>query len=152
MFAPALLRNTDEFFFTASNQIVKDLRSPTDAYFIRRPAAGLETCSSRTPHLRTRATGKLLELEKEPNRKAVFRPARWPARSFVTVPYRGSLLLIPLSPQYPQTARTFRSRDPLIFLATCSEYQERDAHASPGNEIFSDPRIPKSLIPLSSLK
>ena len=136
MFAPAVLRNTDEFLFTASNQIVKDLRSPTNAPCMRQPAAGLETCSSRTPHLRTRATGKLLELEKEPNRKAVFRPARWPAQSFVTVPYRGSLPFIPPSPPSWQTLANFPQVRSPISWATCLEYQEHAAHASPMCEIF----------------
>src|ERR1035437_4097408 len=47
-FAPALLRNTDEFFFTASNQIVKDLRSPTPASCMRWPATGLEIRSGHS--------------------------------------------------------------------------------------------------------
>jgi hypothetical protein len=57
--------------------------------------AGLETCSRAAAHPnRTRLqTGKSENFIKEPNRKAVFRPDQWPERSFVTIPYRGSLYL-----------------------------------------------------------
>jgi hypothetical protein len=88
-------QSTDEFFFTASNQIVNDLRSPTQAYSIPGLMAGLETCSRLRPIHTGHAckTGKSENFLKEPNRKAVFRPDQWPERSFVTIPYRGSLYL-----------------------------------------------------------
>ena len=94
--SPRLTQSTDEFFFTASNQIVKDLRSPHPELRKTGATAGLELVPATSAHsdARSRETCKL---EKEPNRKAVFRPLRWPEASFVTVPYRGSKSFKPRS-------------------------------------------------------
>src|ERR1700722_12188812 len=96
--SPRLTQSTDEFFFTASNQIVKDLRAP-----FRNCERPDETQASKLiGHKRLLQAAwaiKLGELDKEPNRKAVFRPNRWPGQSFVTVPCRGSFPFI-TQPRY----------------------------------------------------
>ena len=53
-----------------------------------KPTAGLETFFSGTHPTRGKPADQF-ELEKEPNRKAVFRFDRWPERSFVTIPCKG---------------------------------------------------------------
>jgi hypothetical protein len=115
-----LTQSTDEFFFTASNQIVKDLRSPHPELRTTGATAGLELVPATSAHsdARSRETCKL---EKEPNRKAVFRPLRWPEASFVTVPYRGSKSFIPQSRSGDKHSKRAIPKDPQ--LATRSEYQ-----------------------------
>jgi hypothetical protein len=115
-----LTQSTDEFFFTASNQIVKDLRSPHPELRKTGATAGLELVPATSAHsdARSRETCKL---EKEPNRKAVFRPLRWPEASFVTVPYRGSKSFIPQSRSGDKHSKRAIPKDPQ--LATRSEYQ-----------------------------
>ena len=103
-FAPVLLR-----VLTSSSLLHPTRLSMICARLLRRlsipeQTAGLETCSNRSFRARTPTAEKLLELEKEPHRKAVFRSARWPAQSFVTIPYRGPFFFIPPPPIHKQVA------------------------------------------------
>ncbi len=59
----------------------------------REPMAGLETLSDSGAAVNREAyhtpqPGKLYQISERPYRKAVFRSRQWPARSFVTIPYR----------------------------------------------------------------
>jgi hypothetical protein len=79
-----------------------------------------------------RARGSNLDLKKEPNRKAVFRSERWPARSFVTIPYKRVFIFY--------TTRTRRSatgaqKNPQIPV-TRSEYQTDCPLASGFEKVF----------------
>src|SRR5215472_2591161 len=105
---PACTQSSDEVFLTASNQIVNDLRSTHPAFPYRMRLAGLETCSvAQIPESEYLRLEKLFENLKEPTRKAVFRFVRWPARSFVTVPYRGLYIYFTTAMRRWQPPRCF---------------------------------------------
>jgi hypothetical protein len=72
-------QSSDESFLTASNQIVNDLRNPPCIRMKQEKVAGLETCSgARHRQRRVLLSGKLAEIKKEPNRKAVAAPCGGP--------------------------------------------------------------------------
>ena len=62
--SPRLTQSTDEFFFTASNQIVKDLRSPHPELRKTGATAGLELVPATSAHIATPIAGKLVNLKK----------------------------------------------------------------------------------------
>ena len=79
------------------------------------------------PHKEETRAGEIYESFKEPNRKAVFRSTQWPARSFVTIPCRGSS--VTLSPSQVLYKPGGRAIPQIPESATRSEYQSprRDA-------------------------
>ncbi|HEY2013087.1 MAG TPA: hypothetical protein VGH38_06265, partial [Bryobacteraceae bacterium] len=58
-FAPVLTQSSDEFFLTASNQIVKDLRTCPRHYEIPETDTGLETCANHRSSVSRRTNGLL---------------------------------------------------------------------------------------------
>src|SRR5215471_2554572 len=90
LFAPLVLRVLTKCFLLHPTRLSMICAQPHPAFPYRTRLAGLETCSvAQTPNREYLRLEKLFENFKEPTRKAVFRFVQWPARSFVTVPYRG---------------------------------------------------------------
>ena len=86
------------------------------------------------PHKEETRAGEIYESFKEPNRKAVFRSTQWPARSFVTIPCRGSS--VTLSPSQVLYKPGGRAIPKILKSATHSEYQRRYRDARAVTQVF----------------
>jgi len=92
-FAPALLGKLTNFFFTASNRIVKDPRALPPPYRIRKPTAGLETCFARSDPTQGRPARKLKNLIKNQTGRPYSAPRGGPRE--VLLPFLKEDLLLP---------------------------------------------------------
>jgi len=108
--APALLRNTDEFFLTASNQIVKDLRSLASASSYGSPRRAPKLVPNPGPHMRTPAPGKLQNLKKNPTGRPYSAPHGGPHGVLLPFLTRGSWLARHRHPEWTHAPGAYHNR------------------------------------------
>jgi hypothetical protein len=121
--APALLRNTDEFFFTASNQIVKDLRSRNSA-IVRsaEPDCRPRNLFAASRHYKQPRDRNLRSYKKNQQE------GRIPLDTVARTEFCYHSLLEDF-PFIPATQLDCKRRTIALNSVTCSEYQSYDSHA-----------------------
>jgi hypothetical protein len=130
---PALLRNTDEFFLTASNQIVKDLRSLASASSYENPRRASKLGPVRQAAFADSGAGKIQNLKKNQTGRPYSAPRGGPRR--VLLPFLAEDLYYSITAASAWQAPARQSAPTILNSVTCLEYQRQTAHASAPVEI-----------------